>query len=111
MLIVMEMIRWKGGDVMDNVLKRLLVFLAFIVFMIGTVFTDTSHRSVEAMIHHSPCWHCGGTGKCPSCHGEGRIIIHEPINDDGYPEKTWATCRECYGDGFCNACHGSGMEE
>lgn len=96
---------------MSSVFKKLILLLAFIAFAMGTFFATVSHESVEARMHHSPCWHCDGTGRCPACHGEGKIIIHEPVNENGYPEETWMTCHECYGDGFCNACHGSGLEE
>ena len=96
---------------MGSIFRRVILVLAFMAFMMGLLFVVTSNESVEARMHHSPCWHCGGTGRCPSCQGEGRIIIHEPINEDEYPEETWMHCRECYGSGICQTCFGSGLEE
>lgn len=97
---------------MSNTFKRLILFLAFIAFVMGTFFATVSHESVEARMHHSPCWHCSGTGRCPACDGEGTIVDNQdPVKENDYFGENRITCRECYGDGFCNACHGSGLEE
>ena len=56
---------------MSKVFKRFILFLAFIAFVMGTLFAVVSHESVEARMHHSPCWHCSGTCFCNACHGSG----------------------------------------
>ena len=65
----------------------------------------------------SPCWHCYGSGRCPTCDGSGEKIVEEWVPEfmeDGeiygsHYEEHSITCDECYGTGQCQCCYGSGV--
>lgn len=50
------------------------------------------------------CTNCGGSGKCPSCHGKG-IRTDNMFGTGSDPRHD---CGVCGGDGKCNLCNGSG---
>lgn len=52
------------------------------------------------------CWYCGGSGKCPTCHGSGTVRNWVPGTTD-YMEQS---CTDCYAPGKCRMCGGSGRE-
>lgn len=52
------------------------------------------------------CWYCGGSGRCPTCHGSGTVRNWVPGTTD-YMEQS---CTDCYSPGKCRMCGGSGRE-
>lgn len=52
------------------------------------------------------CWYCGGSGKCPTCHGSGSVRNWVPGTTDYMSQS----CTDCYSPGKCRMCGGSGRE-
>lgn len=52
------------------------------------------------------CWYCGGSGKCPTCHGSGSVRNWVPGTTDYMSQS----CTDCYSPGKCRMCGGSGRD-
>ena len=53
-------------------------------------------------IHAQDNAHCGGSGVCSKCNGNGKYF------DTSYGNSRWVSCTYCGGSGRCGSCGGTG---
>lgn len=83
---------------MKKFLAVLTVLVAIVVIIPGLAGASnwTKYHDDD---EENPCWHCGGSGKCEVCEGEGYYEEERGRN---------VKCYRCDGTGKCYYCDGKG---
>ena len=99
-------------------MKKFFYLWIFAIMMLATIFgVAVEARDYDGEPEPTPCWSCGGSGRCTACGGTGEITVQEWVGayddaegvDYGHYEECREICNDCYGSGQCQACLGNGM--